>query len=307
MKKIGWIILIVVVLGIGLVNRETLVTQANAVLYQSPCDSPIPYRIGTIDSQFNMSEAEFTQAIDEGTAVWSSYYGKQLFVYDPKSSFTVNLIYDTRQSLNTQINEMNTELEQKDTNLKPEIASYRQQSAKLQQQINDLNQKIQESNEHGGASEEEYQKLVAEQERLRQEANTLNAKADALSQKTQDYNSEIKQLDQKVTTYNEALQVKPEGGLYTYNGVQRKIDIYIYDSHQELLHTLAHEFGHALGMDHVTNANAIMNARTNKNTTLTQDDSNALIAVCKKQSIVTIGLTNLSSMIRQTVASFTNR
>jgi len=307
MKKIVWVILIVVMLGIGLVNRETLVARANAVLYQSPCDTPIPYRIGTIDPQFNMSQAEFTQAIAEGTAVWSTSYGKPVFVYDPESSFTVNLIYDTRQTLNTQINAMNTELEQKDTNLKPEIAAYRQQSADLQRQINDLNQKIQSSNEEGGASEEEYQKLTAEQNQLRQEANALNAKAEALSQQTKEYNTEIRQLDQKVNTYNEALQVKPEGGLYTYNGVQRKIDIYIYDSHQELLHTLAHEFGHALGMDHVSNTNAIMNARTNKNTTLTQDDMNALIAVCKKQSIITIGLTNISSMIRQTVASFTAR
>lgn len=307
MKKFFWIFPILVLLAVGIINKDTVLAKTNEFMYQSPCDTPMPYSIGKIDPQFTISKTEFTTDIQNAADVWNTAYGKELFVYDPDSKFTINLIYDNRQSLNNEINQINNDLEKKDHELKPQIEAYKRHSAQLSQQIDELNQEIDSWNSKGGAPPDVYEKLKNEQTSLQQEAAAVNAKADALTTATQEYNNEIFALDKKVDIYNQALNAKPEGGLYTFDGINHKIEIFIYDSREELTHTLAHELGHALGIDHVQTLQSIMFSRTNEVITPSNDDLVALTAVCQKKNVIVTKFTQVSLSLRQTIDSLIAR
>ena len=52
----------------------------------------------------------------------------------------------------------------------------------------------------------------------------------------------------------------------------------------KLIHTLTHEFGHAMGMEHVKNSDAIMYPSTTSKLILTDEDRQLLDYACRKQS-----------------------
>src|SRR5687768_14626038 len=88
---------------LGFLNRDLVMAQSQNLIYKSACENPKKYSIGIIDTQFQISKDDFSSAVQEATQIWERAYGKDLFAYDPESDFTINLIYDNRQSLNTEI------------------------------------------------------------------------------------------------------------------------------------------------------------------------------------------------------------
>ena len=143
MKKLLFILIFFLALfGLGYLNRDVVTAKTNSFIYQSPCAEPKHYSIGRIDKEFGISETAFAEAVSESADIWNTAYGKQLFIYDPESKFTINLVYDNRQSLNSEIGALNSELEQEDTKLKPQIDEYNRKSADLERRIQELNQEI---------------------------------------------------------------------------------------------------------------------------------------------------------------------
>jgi peptidoglycan hydrolase CwlO-like protein len=285
MKKSIIIIVIILVVALGLSNRTLLSEKADAFLYQSPCDTPKTFRIGTIDSRFGITQSELITDAREAANVWKNEAGMPLLQYDANASMPINMLYDQRQALNSQISNLDNQTSQQKNELKPEIALYEQQAADFKKKSDDLNAQIQEWNSKGGAPEDVYNKLKAQQDALQQQADQLQQKASQLNQSTDQYNQQVQQLNQKVDTFNNALQYKPEEGEYSRDGADEKIDIYFDNSRQELIHTLAHEMGHAIGLGHNNNIHSIMYPRTNMVVIPSADDISALAEVCKKRSV----------------------
>jgi|SRR5581483_315777 len=281
MKKLVLLLLIIIV---GIVFRSPLQSLYYQYLYYSPCDTPIKYHIGSIDSRFGLSNAEFSDDIKQATGIWSNAWGKQLFVEDQKGNLSVSLVYDQRQYLNSQISQLNNQLSNEKSSIKPEINQYNQEAQNFHSQLLSLNSQIEYWNNKGGAPSDVYQKLTQEQATLQAEATKLNLMANSLNQSTDQYNVQIGQLNQTVNQYNSALKQRPEEGLY--DPQNNTITIYFNVSHQELVHTLAHEFGHSLGMVHVADPQAIMYPQTNQQIVPTNDDLAQLKYVCRKQSII---------------------
>lgn len=293
MKK--WILffIIIALLFIGYQNRTVLAEKANQVLYQSPCDTPKTFRIGNIDSRFNISKDELIQDAKEAGNVWKNDNGIVLMKYDPNSNMPINMIYDQRQYLNSQINNLNSQVNQQKNTLKPEISNYEQQVAAFKKKSDDLNAQIQYWNSKGGAPQDVYNNLITQQQTLQQQATQLQQTASQLNQSTDQYNQQITQLNQRVNNYNSVLQTKPEEGEYIRNGANEEIDIYFDNSQQELIHTLAHEMGHALGLGHNNDPQSIMYPQTNLSVTPSINDEGALSIACQKQSIFTIAGENI--------------
>jgi peptidoglycan hydrolase CwlO-like protein len=292
MKKIAlsiFLILLVIIGFVGYENKTVLAETANQLLYQSPCATPKEFRIGSIDPRFGISKNEFIQDADEAASAWKNSQGMILLEYNPNASMPISMIYDQRQALNSQINNLNSQVTQQKNSLKPEISDYQEKVATFQQQSNSLNSQIQYWNSKGGAPSDVYNKLVSQQQSLQQQAAQLQQMANQLNQSTDQYNQQVGQLNQKVDSYNTVLSLTPEEGLYTRNGTNESIDIYITNSQRELIHTLAHEMGHSLGLGHNSNPNSIMYPYTNLVITPSVNDKEALEQACQKRSIFEIG------------------
>src|SRR5258708_2936124 len=246
MKKIAALLIVLCLLFIGYSNRTALAEKVNNTLYESPCNTPKTFRIGSVDPRFSISKDQLLQDAQEAGDVWKNDQGMVLMKYDPNSSLPINMVYDQRQFLNSQINTINNQITQQKDTLKPEISDYQQKVAAFKKKSDDLNAQIQYWNSKGGAPQEVYDNLTIQQQTLQQEATQLQQMADQLNQSTDQYNQQIRQLNQKVDNYNTVISYKPEEGEYSQYGTDEKIDIFFNNSQQELTHTLAHEMGHAL-------------------------------------------------------------
>ena len=59
-------------------------TLKSTLFSQVPCAEPIPYQLGTFDTQFNISKDYFLSALAEAEAIWEKPAGRELFIYVPE-------------------------------------------------------------------------------------------------------------------------------------------------------------------------------------------------------------------------------
>lgn len=296
MKKILLLILALII-GVSLyLSNSALADEKFAHFWwRSACDQLISLTVGAIDSRFNLSPSQFQTDIKQAMGIWESAYGQKLFSFDPTAKLKVNLVYDERQSLSNQINQLQNNLNQNKTTLNPEIIEFEKRVQQFKDQVQKLNEQIAYWNNHGGAPPEVYKQLSEQRDQLQQEANSLNTQAKQLKIATENYNAQVSQLNSTVSDFNQAIEQKPEEGLYDPTG--SKIDIYFNLNQKELVHTLAHELGHSLGIDHNNNPKSIMYPKTNQEITLSAEDLAALKQVCQKHNVLELAGQRLAQVI----------
>ncbi len=259
--------------------------KAAQLLSYSQCDTPLSYQIGSIDQRFGLSRDQVLNDITMATDIWSKAEGKKLFVYSQTANLTVNFVYDQRQSLDTAINQLNTKLNQNSTTLQQQVNKYQAQVTSFKERLVAFKNTVNQYNNEGGAPPSAYSDLIAQQNQFKAEGDSLNAQARQLNLSTNDYNASVSVLNQDINQFNIALAKKPEEGIY--NGGNDAITIYFVNNHRELLHTLAHEFGHSMGMIHVGDPAAIMYPYTTDSLMVTSDEMQQLDYICREQSSFT--------------------
>ncbi len=292
------IFLLLIFFGSGLIYtyRQPLETTIHSIVYYSPCNTPIQYKIGQVDPQFNITTQQFTYDVGEAAGIWNSAEQKSLLLYASKGNLTINLIFDGRQQVSTQISNLNTQVQNEKNAIDPKIAEYNRLSQQFQTQLDQFKSEADYWNKKGGAPPDIYQQLVTEQKSLQDQANTLNALAKELNISTSQYNSNITQLNNTIQSYNQDLQFKPEEGVY--DPKTNSITIYFNNSHAELIHTLTHELGHALGLQHNSNTRSIMYYQTSQTLLPTQEDITALQSVCQEEPIWTVLQRKLAAIMQ---------
>ncbi len=277
------LIAIVVMVAVFLLINTGQVSGISPIV-ASPCSYQHTYKIGVVDPRFKVSEEEFKEQVEDAADIWNGEIANKgtsrVFVYDPNGDLTINLIYDERQALNTQITSLEGQLKSGKSSLDGQIAEYDKRAAEFKQKLNDLNSEIESWNSRGGAPKEEYERLITQQKALQEEADSLNEQANQVNRGADNYNAKISTLNQTVSSFNEKLSLKPEEGVYTPN--TNTIDVYFNISRDELVHTLAHELGHSLGLDHNQTATSIMYPYTTTVTQLSDQDKASLNEVCGK-------------------------
>lgn len=249
----------------------------NATSHQHQvADMPLRYRIAPIDPRFNLSSKQVLELTQQAAKIWEEETGKKHFIYDPNAEFTINLVYDDRQQHTSNrlqsLNQLKQQQQQWEIDslqiqqVKDEIqratASIASKQSQLTAQFQQYNADVQRFNQMRSSSKEWADQLAQRQKQLQQQSAELKQAIQQHSQKTQQLNQQIKGLNQNnqqlalsAHQFNQTFQPRlfHKG---QFNGKQ--ISVYEFSSKDDLRMTLAHEFGHALGLDHTDDPTSLM-------------------------------------------------
>lgn len=245
--------------------------------FAGPCDRPVAYRVGEIDSGFDIATSTVRELLEQAESVWEAEVDKELFVYDPEAEFTIDFIFDDRQETTYQVNEYEETLSNLEASHDEVIASYeaakaeydtslRQYERERDQYETDLeayNEAVDEWNERGGAPEDVRAELAAEREALEAEQRQLQSFQDDLetlrgqvNQLADRGNMVAEEYNQTAGTFSDRFGESHEFNQATYVG--DGINVFQFEAEDDLLLALVHEFGHALGLEHVSSSDSIM-------------------------------------------------
>ena len=198
-------------------------------------------------------------------------------MYDEGGALPINLVFDERQESADLEEQLRQDLEAKEgmsdsvaeqyekliTEFRALKQTYEAKVVAYEARLKKYNNTVTEWNKKGGVPPDEMETLteekdalVAEQQSLEAQAKELNKIVDQLNLIGARGNNIITDYNQIVNEYNAQFSQVHE---YTQGDHSiEEINVYQFNTEDELVLVLAHEFGHALWLDHVDNEKSIM-------------------------------------------------
>jgi prefoldin subunit 5 len=292
------ILLILLIVGMGYFAVHRFI--------KNPCSVPKTFSVVSVDPRFGISTGTVALYAEEGALTWNKAYpSNPLLLYATTSGdIKIRLVYDERQRTTLQneiLKQTITEEKNELDDLKQTIESLRAEHSRLETAIaaktaaytthlSKHNTEVAYWNSQNGAPAATYQRLQRDAASLETERASLNAsinRYNQLSTRIQAYgrshNQVVETINTKINTLNgTALREFEEG---TYDPNTHEIVIYEYANAIALRRVLLHELGHARGLDHVTDKDAIMySINQGKNLTLADADKEELARICKDRT-----------------------
>ena len=240
--------------------------------------------------------------------LWESSLDRDLLNYSENGEVAIHLIYSEEQQrtaeerrLSERIQRNKRQVDMLEGELKRLKKSYQSRQQELKKSLSDysaavntFNDTIEKWNKRGGVPQSEkstieqmrrkIDRLETEINRKEQNAEMVRRRANA---KTDQINRLIQTQNRMVDAYNEQFgeSRKFDQGRYIRNGEDQRINIYQFGNLAELKTVLAHESGHAFGLNHVENPKSVMYPVMAKqnifNLSLSEEDLKAIRERCK--------------------------
>ncbi|MGE8540173.1 MAG: matrixin family metalloprotease [Acinetobacter sp.] len=241
-----------------------------------PLDTRLRYRIADVDSRFGLSQDQVIQLSKEAIQIWHDGMQKQLFVYDEHAKLQIKLIYDarqddynafkkTQQNLDTEKNNnqrASDNLNVSKSSLEQMQRSLRQEQIQLQADAEILNRQRMSWSRIEDAQGENRQRIETQYQALKDRSRRLENNIAYYNQMNSQYNQQINQHNSNIDRYNQnVMQAQnrfPPREFHKGVFMGDQIQIYQFDAADDLRLTIAHELGHALGIKHNADPQALM-------------------------------------------------
>jgi hypothetical protein len=280
------------------------------IFMQTPehCREPITYRLGKVDKRFNLPPEEFRTAVNMAAAMWGKPFHRDLFREEPDGEIEINLLYDYRQEatdslkrLNYKIDLSRSSYEELKSRLENLREDYEQKKAAFNSDFNDYNAKVnafntetESWNRRAEIPQSVHTRLTKEKDELVSWSDTLHTRREEMKTQADTINDIVVVINEVASNNNLDIVIQHNigntlgrefcEGFYEYKNGKRSITIYQYDNNYRLVRVLAHEFGHALGLNHSKNSTAVMYPLIQSDSLeLAPDDIEALRGYCKIQ------------------------
>ena len=287
-------------------NKARLRAIARMVKRQAaPCATTITYSLGSIDPRFDITAETLSEDLKKAETVWEGPARRDLFEYAERGGdITVNLIYDIRQAaagklkkmdirtdqgrasyeaIRARYNDLSALVDSEQAKNAARLAAYKRRDAAFTDEMRRWTYggsaaQLRRLKAVNAALERELSDMSESEKAVKAHINTLNALATMLNQL-------IVQLNLNIAQYNRvgaALGSVESGSYRAYWGMQ-EIDIYSYTDSIQLAGLLAHEMGHALGIEHLSSPEAVMYKIINSSGDLKAADMDisALDTICR--------------------------
>ncbi len=252
------------------------------------CQLPIRWRLATLDDKFKLSQPQALEAIRQAAQTWNQQLGLTAFVEDEDSGFPINFIYDERQQqllagqrVARNVDRYDEYLQQLAKDLQQLSADHQQQRSAFEQQQQRFTQQFSQQAANKTMNEHSVRQ---EQAQLQVLADGLNALAQKINDKNQHYQQSIQDRNQLLQDASPSGKIA-EVGLLLRTGSLLEMRIFAYRDAPTLVRTITHEFGHALGLDHLPQSTAIMHDMLSaEQDQLTPADVQAALTLCNKKT-----------------------
>jgi hypothetical protein len=238
-----------------------------------PLDTRLRFKVEQVDAGFGLSKDQVIQLSQEAIDIWHHGTNRDdLMVYDENAKLGIHLIYDQRQ-------QEYDALKKVEQQLLTDEARYQRQVKNLEASHQHLESQQQRLIQHRDQINYEFQIL---QQRRQQpnlsayEREQIEYEVLALQRKSESFQRELQYLQEQQSSFNlnvsmhqhglqnhqqniiQAQQRFPAREFHKGVFMGHQIHVYQFDAEDDLRLTLAHELGHALGLYHHHDPEALM-------------------------------------------------